>query len=84
MNRKSVLGTVLVGGEKEILSILSIDSSIPIILTRGVRDIENQRRVAKRRKRQVGGIYPAGGAGGKPPFVGTVGGCSQASFPRPL
>lgn len=116
MNRKSVLGTVLVGGKKEILSILSIDPSIPIILTRGVGDIENQRRVAKRRKRQVGGIYkvagegggrkrkrgasgeapgsgagsglgagsPAGGAGGKPLFVGTVGGCSQDSFLWPL
>lgn len=34
---KSVLGEVLVGGKKEILSLLSIDSSIPIILASDVR-----------------------------------------------
>lgn len=59
----STVYTVLVGGKKEILSILSIDSSIPIILTRGVGDTENQRRVAKGRKRQVGGIYKVAGEG---------------------
>lgn len=34
---KSVLGEVSVGGKKKILSLLSIDSSIPIILASDVR-----------------------------------------------
>lgn len=37
MNSKSVVGEALVGGKKEILSLLSIDSSIPMVLARDVR-----------------------------------------------
>ena len=55
MNRKSIEGTVLAGGKKEILSLLSIDSSF-LYYSLEDSEIENQRRVAKTRKRQVGGM----------------------------
>ena len=63
MNRKSVLGTVLVGGKKEILSILSIDSSIPIILTRGVGDRRKSEKSGKEKEEASRWDLQGGGGG---------------------
>ena len=43
VNRKSIVGTVLAGGKKEILSLWSIDSSIPVLLTGGLGDRKSEK-----------------------------------------
>lgn len=43
MNRKSIVGTVLAGGKKAILSLLSIESSIPVLLTGGLGDRKSEK-----------------------------------------
>lgn len=53
MNSKSVQGEVLGGGKKEIFSVLSIDFSIPILLTRAVGDGKMREERQKEGKKEA-------------------------------